>query len=635
MDKNKNRPPLSAILGPAPAAQSRPSLDEIFQPKPKGLLSEVLDTVDSYTGVPGRQAASTLLDTKNPIKAAGSFFSNFGTDPAQAISSHDLRIKAGIPDFTFREGLEAPEQLAKELWASGADLISPETGSKIRSMPPVMPMSLMARAQPEIVQNISVPDMAVGFGTDWSNVVGGGLLKNAKGIAPAAKSVAGSAPVAKAANVASDAVSAAKNAASTVAGTAQDWWKAAPAAENADDVLSALKGIGVEKPPGFLLTKDKTTQRLADTLIKSPTPGGALVRAEMEPVDAALKAYGKQIAEKSSSLSKFETGKSVSKGIKDSFGKMIEPAEKVYESLETTFKDVPLNQIAMRRGINQLRKKFSTDFTGESANLLNQLEKTIFGVADESGKVSGGIKNVAELRSFRTNLGKYLQGTSSPAAKEIIGEMYGIATRERNRSILGNVLKGKAKLGREARASGLLGDLKGADKLYRESLEKTAAAIGLQPGKRGSLRGQIVSFLEDAPPEEIAKSLFNKGDVQQLGALKQVFPEYFEMLRASELSDVIQKATVNGELSLARVQSQLSKLQPEVQQLLMGELAGKQKQVKTVLESLPPNFNPSDTSTRMEFLDLFRPDKMVQSIGMQQALKQKTKGLIPKGLIKK
>lgn len=580
----------------------------------KGLLEETFDTVDSYTGVPGRQAISKLIDTKSPLEAAKAFGKNFGTDPSEAISSRDLREKMGIPDISVRETLEMPEQAAKEVYARGADLFSPELGSKIRQIPPTGLLSTSAKLLPELAQNLSVTDFGVGMGTDYSNIIPVGLIGKGFGnvVKGGSKAIAGSKAAAKAADVAD---------------TAVDWLRPG-AAKNADEIAKAAQEVVGEGKsfPEFLLTDDKSTQRLADYLRKSPTPGGAIVRSSMQPVEEGLKKYGEEVVARAATphQTAFETGTAVSKGIGSRIDEMVEPAKKVYEGLEGQFKDTPLNYVAMKRGFNSLRKKYATDFTGSSQKLIDQLEDTAM-----------NIKNVEELRNFRTNLGKYLQGNVSDAERDIVNEMYGIMTRERNRSIIGSAMKGSGKIGRQARAEGLLGQLKGADKTYRESFGKISDALGVEGSAKHGMRSKVRDLLEGTPPEQLTKKLFDRGDVRKLTALKEHFPEQFELLRANSLSELIAKSSPTGELSLQRFKTNLNNLQPEVREMLLGDLSTRQKSVETVLNALPPNFNPSDTATRIEFESIFSPVKSALSLGQAGLLKARTAGLRPDGLIKK
>lgn len=149
----------------------------------RGLLTRITDKIDSYTGVPTREAISSLIETKSPLAAGRAFRDSFGESPSEAITAHDLRKKAGIPDYSIKEVIDAPQALAQELWAKGADVVSPELGSKIRSIPKVPSVTDVI---PKAIGDISASDAAVGLGADWSNAIPVGLLGKAVGKIPGA-----------------------------------------------------------------------------------------------------------------------------------------------------------------------------------------------------------------------------------------------------------------------------------------------------------------------------------------------------------------------------------------------------------------------------------------------------------------
>jgi hypothetical protein len=59
----------------------------------KGVLDEVVDTVDSYTGAPSRAAIGALENGKNPLTA---FAAQFGEDPSKAPTGYDLVKPLGL-----------------------------------------------------------------------------------------------------------------------------------------------------------------------------------------------------------------------------------------------------------------------------------------------------------------------------------------------------------------------------------------------------------------------------------------------------------------------------------------------------------------------------------------------------------
>ena len=390
---------------------------------------------------------------------------------------------------------------------------------------------------------------------------------------------------------------------------AKEIFKSTPV-DNADEVAGAVKAVsGQETVPGFMLAKDKPTQQLAGTLLKSPTIGGALTRREVQPVYDGLERFGKAVAERAGGLSAHETGTAVKRGAAERFRAMIAPAEKIYDGLEAKFSSVPLERTAFKRGISKLRAQFSTDFTGASQKLIDQLENTF-----------AEVKDVQSLRQFRTNLGQYLEGNVSSAQKRIIGTMYGVLTRERDRSIVRSAVTTGAKISRQAKGAGLVKDLKSADRTYGQAVRSAAEALGVEGSNKTATSTAIRQYLQDTPAEQVVKDLFNKGDFSAIQRLQEVFPDQYKMVKDLAVRQLVEASSENGQLSVQRLSTNLHKYSPEVRQLLLGDLGPQLKNVQTTLGALPRNFNPSDTSSRLEFLDLLSPTKNVQSLVQRQVL---------------
>lgn len=396
--------------------------------------------------------------------------------------------------------------------------------------------------------------------------------------------------------------------------------------ENASQVAKAVQDIsGKSNVPNYLLTDDRTKKILADTLLKSPTIGGAQTRAELAPIYEGLENFGKEVASRASTLSQNETGQLVRSGVQSRFKQLIAPAEEIYEGLEKQFSKVPLEKRAFKNALTKLKSKYKTDFTGSSQKLIDNIEQTVMGTVDDTGKQVGGINTVEELRNFRTNLGKYLSGTSSDAEKAVIGELYGVATRERDRSILRSTI-GKGKIGRSARNASTLKDLKKADKIYRKGLLDVSDALGVEGSSKQSTRTAINEYLSSTNPEKIVKDLFNKGNVEKFQKVKSVFPEEFDLLVKNYVSEVVDKSSTYGKLDPARLVRTVSKLPPEVRSAVLGELESKAKSAELVLGALPKDFNPSHTAHAMSWKDIFSPSWYAQNV---QSLPQRailTKG---------
>lgn len=376
---------------------------------------------------------------------------------------------------------------------------------------------------------------------------------------------------------------------------------------DAEDLMNALKKVSpdIENVPPYLLTQPGSQQqKIAGHLMKSPTVGGQYVRDEMKPVFKGLDAFANDVSDAASVNSLFDSGKMVKGGIQKRFSEMIEPAEKAYEALESKFAKTPLNYLGLKRGLNLLKKEYKNDFTGSAQKLINQIESTVLPQIDDAGNPVGGLTSVADLKDFRTKMGKFLGGNPSDTEREIINRMYGVLTRERDRSILARSVQGGSKIGRSVRAKGLLNEIKNADKTYKDAIKNTSDALGIKSSRRNAQSGLIRDYLEKTPNEQLVKDLFTKNDAAKLNSLKQNFPAEFDELRRQSLSEIVSKATHNGVLSPQKLSTALAKLPKESKELMLGSLKDRAEAVEMVLGAIP-SLNPSDTATKLEIAKLF------------------------------
>lgn len=386
---------------------------------------------------------------------------------------------------------------------------------------------------------------------------------------------------------------------------------------DADALIEAIKKVSpdAEKIPPYLLTAPSSQQqKIAGHLMKSPTIGGQSVREEMKPIFKGLDAFADDVSGAASPNSLYDSGKLVKSGLQKRFSEMIAPAEQAYEALESKFAKTPLNYLGLKRGINLLKKDYKNDFTGAAQKLISQIENTVLPQIDDAGNPVGGLTSVADLKDFRTKMGKFLGGNPSDTEREIVNRMYGVLTRERDRSILAGSVQSGSKIGRSVKAKGLLNEIKSADKTYKDAIQNTSEALGLNSSRRNSQSVLIRDYLEKTPNEQLVKDLFTKNDVAKLKSLQKNFPTEFDELRRQSLSEIVNKATHNGILSPQKLSTALSKLPKESKELMLGSLKDRAEAVEMVLGAIP-NLNPSDTATKLEIAKLFNVFSPGEALG--------------------
>lgn len=386
---------------------------------------------------------------------------------------------------------------------------------------------------------------------------------------------------------------------------------------DAEALVDALKKVSpdIEKAPPYLLTAPGSQQqKIAGHLMKSPTIGGQGVRDEMKPIFKGLDSFAGDVSDAASANSLYDSGKLVKSGLQKRFSEMVAPAEQAYEALESKFAKTPLNYLGLKRGLNVLKRDYKNDFTGSAQKLISQIENTVLPQIDDAGNQVGGLTSVADLKDFRTKMGKFLGGNPSDTEREIVNRMYGVLTRERDRSILAGSVQSGSKIGRSVKAKGLLNEIKSADKTYKDAIQNTSEALGIKSSRRNSQSGLIRDYLEKTPNEQLVKDLFTKNDVAKLKSLQKNFPTEFDELRRQSLSEIVGKATHNGILSPQKLSTALSKLPKESKELMLGSLKDRAEAVELVLGAIP-TLNPSDTATKLEIAKLFNVFSPGEAIG--------------------
>jgi hypothetical protein len=395
----------------------------------------------------------------------------------------------------------------------------------------------------------------------------------------------------------------------TAQGLGKEVFGEAPIRKDAADVVKAIQqitGSTETEIPSYMLTLDEPTQNLASTVLKGPSVAGGLERRAINPIRKGLHDTADEVAGLAGNASEFQTGTKVAQGLKEEFQKRIAPAEAIYDSIEGEFSKIPINRVAFRRGIKAMRDDAKMDWSGNSAALLDKLENTFNSTVDD----------ISSLKKFRTKLGSSMEQAATKEERAIIDKMYDVLTRERNRSILryeSNIPDAK----------GILGKLREADRIYRNELTRTSEVLGVQGGRKASTRQAIGKFLDETPPEQVYRQLFDRGDVRGLQQMKTTFPEQFELLRQRALGTIIEKSKHNDVLSPQRLMSELNRMPPEVQEMLLGDMWGKTQSARKVLGALPRNFNPSDTTTHAKYWEMFNPRTQAQAMAHRAILKKK------------
>lgn len=365
--------------------------------------------------------------------------------------------------------------------------------------------------------------------------------------------------------------------------------------------------VGKDRPmPSYMGTADRETQRLADDVLQSTTIPGRAERQAIQPGYDAIEEVANKLRQESAGMSESQAGRVVRSGLSSEFEKAIEPAQSIYSTVESKFKDVPVRKGALKASLTNLQKKIgSLDPEGGSSAMIERLRSSV-----------ENINTVDQLRTFRTNLFKnYIPANLTDNQNAVLNKFYGALTRERNRSILNNYFaqgpKELTDLSRED-AVLLLKELQSADKIWAETMDKFSSVLPIK-GRRGvSTYHAVQDYLSDATPlEQYSRDLFDTGNVEGLEKFKGMFPDVFEVMRKRQLGQFVEDATMPG-TGVAAPQAiirQAGKIKdPAAADLVLGESLGADVAAAQKLQSaFPPNANPSGTATKLMEYNVLNP----------------------------
>lgn len=324
---------------------------------------------------------------------------------------------------------------------------------------------------------------------------------------------------------------------------------------------------------------------LESYLQKTPFIGGGKTKATYSSIAKRLGDLGEEIGEKRATESGFQLGGKIRNFVLKDFDDKIKPVEKIYKTIEDKLKGTPVVKDKLYATITDLADDARFDATGGSQSLL----KKIKGIVDE-------VESVSDLKKFRTSLGKMLDKSASDSKINIVKRMYDPITQARNESLI----RGASKLPPQQRYL-TVNQIKEADEAYKNIMKNTK---------------DIKKIVETTPDDRIIDKLFNVKNVKQINTLKQEFPTSFELARTKKLADILQKSETDGSLSMRKLIRNFDKLEEEGKLLIFGDKASsKINNLKTYINSLPKDVNPSGTGTYRELGGLVNVFGQLGSLG--------------------
>jgi hypothetical protein len=369
---------------------------------------------------------------------------------------------------------------------------------------------------------------------------------------------------------------------------------------NAADIIKAAKELGIDVTPGML---DDTgfVERLESSLAKSPSIFGQSVAKQLQAQQRGLQAATESTLEKASDLSRFELGEKFKSGVVADVAEKLDPLAATFQEVAESTRNIPLNEkslAAVQRNASNLDMVQLGLGGGKAQQYIDAIPK---------------LKNVDQVKTLMTALDSDFNAAQG-AERVALGQIKEKLSRLEQNSIIrgaiqaaresGGAIRTKTgeKIGKE-----VVSDLQAARKGYRElssGLQEVADTARF--GQKRMSPNLFLSNVEGMTSENIPSKFFNLDDQRQLMALKERFPEQFELLRQGRLGEIYQKSVDNslmgqGEINTQRFLNAFRKLSKETQEILFGENLSKIKNIETVQQSMPRNFNPSGTASSQEW----------------------------------
>lgn len=380
--------------------------------------------------------------------------------------------------------------------------------------------------------------------------------------------------------------------------------------ETAPELIEAGNQVGVKPTAGML--HDSTVLRgLESSLEQSPSIPGHLVRKQTKAVREGLQKGLTGLTDDASSLSSYEAGESLKKGIMADVGEKLGPAEMVFDDLRNVTKDIELfpkgNRTDPRKIIARNILKIPEVDDVPTAAWSNEAKQWADAVQNA--------KTTRSITTIRSAVGQEMRDATG-TRRHVLGQIYDKLTNFEENSIKrGAIQSARTKGEGNQIASEMIGQMRGAKKTYRgvaEGLKEFGDVAGL----KGTRNPQtFIRSLDSMKSEQLLKKLSNTDDVRLFSTLKEKFPEQFDVVRKKKLSDLVQRSTGKGDMiDVGKFLRNTKSLSPEAKRVLFGsdDAVKKYDAIRKLFESMPEKMGPSGTPQGLQFQGLLNPAMQTQ-----------------------
>ena len=365
-----------------------------------------------------------------------------------------------------------------------------------------------------------------------------------------------------------------------------------------EKVLEAAESLGIKPTPAMLAERGGFVERMEDSLQNSPSIFGANVRSNRSAVQDKLAGVAGDLGKDASNLTPSQIGDNFKSGIAKKITDRADTAGSIFDNVADSTKHIPVGE----KSLNAV---------GRNIENMDSYRLLPGGKPQQYREMLSRVQNANDVKTVTTLLGRDIESAQG-AEKQILIEMKNKLQNLEKNSITRAAISQAKNSGEGSQvAKELIDDLKAARSDWR-GIHEDMSAIGKPAGissKGGP--GAFNAKLDAIPSQAIQDKFLNPQKLEGVNALKEKFPEQFDLLRQGKLRDIMDASLYKGDVSAQRFVKEAGKLDPEIQGLIFGENAAKINQMKTLVNAIPDKFNPSGTAGQ----SMFSRDGLMANIG--------------------
>lgn len=393
---------------------------------------------------------------------------------------------------------------------------------------------------------------------------------------------------------------------------------------NAAAIRRAAEALGVKPTPG-MTSSSPVVQNLESSLGQSPSLPGMMVRREQKKIASAMEKGARDLTEDATQLTKFESGEKAK-------GQIVNKVDEMFKASKAKFNDL--------REHTKHIKPTQKSIDAVSRNIMKIEEVATFeggaaaSVAKDVVKVLGKRPSANQIKSLRTMVGQKAKAAERAGTGDSRGvwDIYHKLGRLEESTIKrGAIASARSDKDGTKIGKGMLKQLRDAKREYSAGMGKIEK-MGLSAKIKARSPGDFNEKIADAQAEKLANKFFDLGNKEVRKKAEAMFPEAYQTLRKSRLSEIKAKSMFKGEVDAGRLIRHVDKLEDEaIKDLFSETMLPKIMNMKTLKESFPDKVGPSGTPQGLMYSDLLSmAARQVTDFGRYALYKTMSNGSIQK-----